>query len=289
MAEGTNPQEATKPKRTFAEFLQSTPPNTTEELVDVVEVSKSGPDYVAKPVIRLHCEYCEGERFFTTRDSSVPLLSEDWKNCFLDYFCRNCRRAIRTFSLAVCRKDDSGSGAAMKYGELPEFGPPTPARVITLIGPDREMFLQGRRAENQGFGIGSFAYYRRVVDDQKGRIIHEIARASAKLGASKEMLDQLARAEKETQFKTAIDQIKDGIPAALMIQGHNPLTLLHTALSQGLHEQTDHECLHVAQEIRLILTELAERISQALKEERELKEAVSRLMNRNRKPRETSS
>ena len=36
------------------------------------------------------------------------------------------------------------------------------------------------------------------------------------------------------------------------------------------------------QEIRLVLTELAERISQALKEEAELKQAVSRLMNRNK-------
>lgn len=97
------------------------------------------------------------------------------------------------------------------------------------------------------------------------------------------------RAEKETQFKTAIEQIKDGIPAGLMINGHNPLTLLHTALSQGLHGQTDNECLQLAQEIRLVLTELAERISQAVKEQRELNDAVSRLMSRNRKPQQTSS
>jgi hypothetical protein len=177
----------------------------------------------------------------------------------------------------------------MKYGEVPEFGPPTPARVIALIGPDRDMFLQGRRAENQGFGIGAFAYYRRVVENQKGRIIHEIAKASDKLGASEEMMDELARVEKEKQFSKAIDQIKAGIPAALLIDEQNPLTLLHTALSQGIHSDTDNECLEIAQEIRLVLTELAERISQALKEEKELKDAVCRLMARNRKPQQTSS
>jgi hypothetical protein len=289
--EGTKPQEPTKPTKTFAEFLRSTPPNTTEELVDAVHVNKGpGLKYtVAQPVIRLHCgqESCEGERFFTTSESKTVLLSEDWTNCFVRYVCRNCRRTVKTFSLGVCRKGISGAGAAMKYGELPEFGPPTPPRVITLIGPDRDMFLQGRRAENQGFGIGSFAYYRRVVDEQKGRIIHEIAKASAKLDASKEMLEQLARAEKETQFSTAIDQIKAGIPAALLIHGQNPLTLLHSALSESLHGHTDKECLEIAQEIRLVLTELADRISQALKEEKEIKDAVSRLMNRNRKPQQT--
>jgi hypothetical protein len=290
--EGTKLQESTKPAKTFAEFLQSTPPNTPEELVDVVEVIKvpSRNYRLADPDIWLHCDQasCEGERFFTSRkDSKTVLFDEEWKNCFVDYFCRNCRQRIKTFSLAVRRKGGSGAGQAMKYGELPEFGPPTPARVMTLIGPYREMFLQGRRAENQGLGIGSFAYYRRVVDEQKGRIIHEIAKASAKLGASKEMLEQLARAEKETQFSTAIDQIKAGIPAALLIHGQNPLTLLHSALSESLHGHTDKECLEIAQEIRLVLTELADRISQALKEEKEIKDAVSRLMNRNRKPQQT--
>jgi len=48
--------------------------------------------------------------------------------------------------------------------------------VITLIGPDREIFLRGRRAENQGLGIGAFAYYRRVVENQKGRIITQIGK-----------------------------------------------------------------------------------------------------------------
>ena len=45
---------------------------------------------------------------------------------------------------------DLDSGACYKFGELPEYGPPTPARLIKLIGPDRELFLKGTRCENQG-------------------------------------------------------------------------------------------------------------------------------------------
>ena len=56
--------------------------------------------------------------------------------------------------------------------------------------------------------------------------------------------------------------------------------LLHSALSEGLHAQTDEECLEVATSIRLVMTELADRISTALKDEAELKQAVSRLLNR---------
>jgi hypothetical protein len=64
------------------------------------------------------------------------------------------------------------------------------------------------------------------------------------------------------------------------VLSHNPLTLLHNALSEGLHELTDEECLTLARSIRVVLVELAERISTALKEEAQLKSAVSQLLNR---------
>ncbi len=130
-------------------------------------------------------------------------------------------------------------------------------------------------------GIGPFSYYRRVVENQKTRIIEQIGKVAAKLGAKPEVLKEFEAAAKETQFSTAIDRIKHGIPDVLLIDGqHNPLNLLHNALSEGLHANTDEQCLEVAQEVRLVLSELADRISTALRQERELTEAVSRLLKR---------
>lgn len=239
--------------------------------------------YLRTPDLLLYCDSdtCRGDRFFrcTQGDGSVNISSTDWRFDFLHYTCRNCRKKNKIFSVAV-RREEALSGSAMKLGEIPPFGPHTPARVITLIGPDRDLFLQGRRAENRGMGIGAFSYYRRVVENQKGRIIAEIARVAQKLGAKPVVLETFRLAEKETQFSKAIDEIKDGIPDVLRIGQHNPLTLLYTALSEGLHEHTDKECLEIAQEIRVVLTELAERLSQALKEEAELQTAVSRLLSR---------
>jgi uncharacterized small protein (DUF1192 family) len=167
---------------------------------------------------------------------------------------------------------------AIKLGEFPSFGPPIPSRVITLIGPDREIFIRGRRAENQGLGIGAFAYYRRVVENQKSRLITEIAKVAKRIGATSEELQRFEAAVNETQFSKAIEYIKSTIPQVLLINGHNPLTLLHSALSEGLHAGTDEDCLELATSIRVVLTELAERISLALKDEAELKQAISKLM-----------
>ena len=74
--------------------------------------------------------------------------------------------------------------------------------------------------------------------------------------------------------------MKDAIPRDLYIKGHNPFTLLHSALSEGLHDASDEECLVAANDIRLILFEFAERLTEAMKERKELDETLSRLVNR---------
>lgn len=72
--------------------------------------------------------------------------------------------------------------------------------------------------------------------------------------------------------------VKDAIPQNLLIKGHNPLTLLHSALSDGLHARDDDRCLELAHDIRIVLAELSERLGQALKDDEEILNAVSRLM-----------
>jgi (p)ppGpp synthase/HD superfamily hydrolase len=71
-----------------------------------------------------------------------------------------------------------------------------------------------------------------------------------------------------SQFSKALASIKDAIPQALLLNGHNPLTMLHKALSTGLHEKTDEECLEIAHDVRVVLIELADRLGQLLKDGR---------------------
>jgi hypothetical protein len=151
---------------------------------------------------------------------------------------------------------------------------------MKLVGSDREIFLKGRRCENQGLGIGAFIYYRRVVEHQKDRILREIIKVSQKIGASQEKIDNLNIALKETQFTKALDLAKDSLPESLLINGYNPLKLLHSALSEGVHALTDEDCLEIASSVRIVLSELSERLSQALKDEAELTNALTRLIQK---------
>ena len=274
----------------LAEFLASVPPGVERKVEGLLKkrepphlnapnTSVSGPD------IEIYCgsSKCKGTRYFEALSSPYVEFEQypNYKDIYLEYWCRNCGFSKKTFALRVTQEDTaSEDGTVVKFGEIPNFGPPVPSRVVSLIGPDREIFLRGRRAENQGLGVGAFAYYRRVVENQRGRIIGKIAEVAKRTGASPEVLDALEQAAKETQFSKAVEDVKSAIPHALLIDGHNPLTLLHSALSEGLHARTDEECLEMARSIRVVLTEMAERVSVALKDEAELKQALSNLMRR---------
>lgn len=166
---------------------------------------------------------------------------------------------------------------AQKLGELPAFGPMTPARLISLMGPARELFLQGRQAENLGLGIGALTYYRRAIEMIWRRFIGEVHRVAVRIGASEEMQAKLEEAGKASQFRDAVEHAKGATPDQLKIKGQDPVRLLYAAVSVGLHEDSDAACLQSASAIRTVMTEIADRMSQALKDERELTEAIKLL------------
>ena len=272
----------------LAEFLEGSPPGNETSVTDLAEPQNLGiyppTSYIfAAPDIQLHCgsDSCNGTMFFRCTDGRQDLKAGQWHLFYVTYRCSNCQKTEKTFSLAAVRDGFSNtSGDCYKFGENPEYGPPTAARLIKLIGPDRDIFLKGRRCENQGLGIGAFVYYRRVVENQKNRILGEIITVAKKLGAAAEAVQELEAAQAETQFSKALASVKDSIPQTLLINGHNPLKLLHSALSDGLHDRDDAHCLTLASSIRVVLAELSERLAQALKDEAELNKALSHLLHR---------
>ncbi len=273
-----------RPEAAFADFLESTPPGAWHRLAEppVERTSGRGTPYmtVAIPDVHLHCasDSCGGHRIFRPicTGTNDLVVGEEDKDVLLEYRCRNCDGATKYF--AVLTRVEEARVLCYKLGEYPAFGPRVPSRLISLIGPDRDLFLRGRRCENQGLGIGAFAYYRRVVDNQWRRLLDETIKVAKRIRSPGNAVAALEEARSETQFTKAVSEV--GVPDVLKIGGHNPLTLIHRALSEGLHDHTDEGCLELAASIRVVLYELAERIALALKDEREMQAAVARLVTR---------
>jgi hypothetical protein len=285
-------KRGSEPPSTLAEFFEKIAPGKWATVSPIATVGSSlprppTPPTVAAPhtrssllpQIRLHCSHCNGTFLFTTEARLYLNKVEGNKQFFATYRCKHCGITVKHYAIWAMNPDDKGTGELYKFGEDPPFGPPLPSKLISLIGPEFDYFLKGRRAENQGLGIGAFAYYRRVIESQKGRIIDEI-RAAERLSASKDVLEELHQAKAEDQFGKALAAVKHALPQGILIKGYNPLSLLHTALSEGLHAESDEDCLAQATSIRIVMVELAERLSSVLKNNAELDNAVAQLVKK---------
>jgi hypothetical protein len=73
---------------------------------------------------------------------------------------------------------------------------------------------------------------------------------------------------------------KDALPESLLIKGKNPLTYLYGAISEGIHDLSDAERLGRARCVRVLLFEFAERLATALRENKEVEDALNELAQR---------
>lgn len=275
------------PAVTLAEFLESSAPGTCQLIPKIGSwlCDAAGREFlqIKPPEIRLHCPSTECGEFRIYHCTLGDLNVVKGKSTFfsLHYQCGHCKDNYKTYAVVIAPADKSDESATvLKIGEAPSFDSHAPSRAISLIGLDRELFLQGHRTENVGLGIDAYMYYRRIVDNQFARIVQKIGKVAAHLGANPEEVALFERAAKEDQFSKAVELVKGAIPECLKINGENPLTLLNSTFNEGVHQRTDAECLEIAADVRVVLTELMDRIAQVLKNQAELTAAVARLQGR---------
>ena len=60
----------------------------------------------------------------------------------------------------------------IKVGEFPFFGAPVPSNLIKTFGPEKYLFIKGKKCESQSLGIAAFTYYRRVIENQKNKCVY---------------------------------------------------------------------------------------------------------------------
>jgi hypothetical protein len=266
----------------FEDLLSKHPPGEVHSITNLgITRSPSSLPILIKPRLKLHCpdSFCNGIRFFDAYQTKRVSLTEKWSRVFLHYSCSNCRSRSKIFAIMARWNEAADEGEAVKLGEWPPFGPQVSLGILSILGKNKDLFLMGRRAEIQGLGIGALAYYRRVVESQKDSMIDEIIRVWRRTNSPEAQIEKLKSARTEKQFKKAVELISDAIPQALLINGYNPLALLEQAITKGEDIQNDNEALQLATAIRIILTELAERLVRVLEDQTNLDTAVNYILS----------
>lgn len=155
----------------LAEFLENYPPGSK------AIVRGSDPEIgsiiyegftrrILERNIHLFCSSVQCDKVTIFRPAGKQWRDTEWRYSFLQYVCQDCEKSSRIYAFATHDSADRENVQVNKIGEWPLFAPRLPARVMSLVGSERDLFLKGRRAENQDLGVGAFAYYRRVVDSQ---------------------------------------------------------------------------------------------------------------------------
>ena len=216
----------------WRDFLTDRPPGTRARVDRAAYVPKYGGGVITVhvPELQLYCDgtcqcvsHCNGGtkatgKLFGGIDREPfpkpPLRPADDMpyDAVLCYACEKCGRVVKSYTVRFWSVAASSEETALvdvqKISEWPPFSPHTPSKVKSLVGPDRDLFLKGRRAEIEGLGVGAFSYYRRIIEEQKNRLLDEIIRVARHLGASADTVARLEAAKAENQFSKAVGGVK---------------------------------------------------------------------------------
>lgn len=125
------------------------------------------------------------------------------------------------------------------------------------------------------FGIGAFAYLRRIIEKELLKIITEIK--SLPDSNSVGIGNLLDKYEENPNNYTIYENIFEFLPNSLRELGDNPIQLLYKKTSEGLHSLKEDICLERAQSIVTILEFTIKKINEEHSDIKEVKEAVKKL------------
>jgi hypothetical protein len=222
-------------------------------------------DQWPKVSINMHCSVCRSAQTFNMSNQyyNEYMAIYGYRNypagnttVQLRYTCSHCTEFERVFVLRI----DADRTSIIKIGQYPAWDIQGNADVERLLGAHASHYKRGLICESQGYGIGAFAYYRRIVEEIIDSLLDQVGDLLS--GEEKvKYAEALAKTKTIRMTSEKIELVKDLLPAILRPDNMNPLSTLHEVLSEGLHADADERCLELASAIRQVLTFLTTQIA----------------------------
>lgn len=237
-------------------------------------------DSLPKVAIKMDCPVCKSDQTFVMKNeywenyhySNVPVGGLVIRT---EYLCTHCEKFNRYFFVQI----DPKKTFLMKVGQYPAWEIHGEPNVEKLLGQHSGYFKKGLICESQGYGIAAFAYYRRIVEEIIDELLEEITDLISGQDQS-EYLVALEKTKKTIVAQEKIALVKDMLPPILRPDGMNPLSVLHSTLSEGLHSKPDDECLEVAMAAREILVFLVNQVAASKASSKSFTESMRKFLNK---------
>jgi len=245
-------------------------------------------DKIEYPSIKLFCPKCNSEQTYTHNRSfgnivhdakplsrvaggiATPIAGEI---ILTEYLCAGCKDSEAYYLVEFSEKLDY----IRKVGQYPEFNIAPDKNIAKMLGKNVYLFSKGRICEVHGYGIGAYAYYRRVVELIIDKLLNKIWSLHG-TEEQKKYETQFNKIKKSRIAEEKINIAKDILPSSIVKEGTNPLKTLYDALSEGIHEKNDEECIELADTIRKILVALVNQVEVIIESQEEIGEATKKLL-----------
>lgn len=238
-----------------------------------------------KPNLHMYCERCDSEQTLSLDPQYAysgkfdPREQPRGKTIAAFYKCTNCYEITRAFLIKIAL---DGTWM-MKVGQYPQPIPDVGSSLARHLGDNLDNYRRGLACEAESFGIGAFAYYRRVLEDVLQSLLENIPDLMS--GEEKPRYEEaLTRTKASHVAEEKIRLVKDLLPATLKMDGVNPLGVLYDALSGGLHGQSDQECMETAVLVRESLSFLVTQVLKTKQEKKEFSDNMKKLLEKRSKP-----
>lgn len=215
------------------------------------------PDSLEKipmPAIHMYCKICKSEQTFnmvnkyyenTVQQEFLPIFPTYGSIVRSLYRCSSCKNFYRYFFL----KFDPNGKYIMKIGQEPPWEISMDHNLEKMLGAHSDYYKKGLTCESQGYGIGAFSYYRRIVEEIIDNLLTDITDLIQE-EQQEQYIGALAEVKNTIVAQDKIRLVKDLLPTTLRPDGINPLSILHDILSEGLHAHDDETCLELAMDLR---------------------------------------
>jgi hypothetical protein len=191
------------------------------------------------------------------RGDQVSLAAPSITTAF--YSCVACNESPIAFAVRL----NEDATKIEKVGQYPPWSINPSRAVAKALGTHLADFKKGLACESHSYGIGAFAYYRRIVENVIERLLNDIGELLKNDPSYEHYKQNLANVTESKAAEKRIALVKDMLPSTLRPGGMNPLGDLHQALSQGLHAEDDDDCLALAEATRESLVYLIEHVQAA--------------------------
>lgn len=246
---------------------------------------------VPKPAIHMYCSVCDSEQTFN-------MSNDFWENKFnpesihgkvkeVRYVCSSCNSGLYVF-LIYFGFDPKGLNEEteiylQKVGQIPAWNIEMDKDLETILGENATYYKKGLICESQGYGIGAHAYYRRIVEDVIGELLESISEHISSKEELEKYNDAMESVRKTKVTQEKIEVVKDLLPNSLRPNSVNPLQVLYDELSEGIHYNSDEECLESADAIRVAMTYLANQVMRKRKDHNSFTESIKNLLDKKAK------